>query len=138
MENIYLTKKGCLMNMSTRAKVIDIMTRPENDGLSKKDLAQMCKISLSTLNNYLTTETWQDIRKLRLAVVSETLAKVDQAIFAKAIDGDITAAKLVYSRWDAEQDKIKELAEENNNQTIEQIDDEIKAIKEQISKYTSK
>ena len=137
MENVYLTKAGNMMTMSLRAKIVDVMTNIKNDGLSKKQIAEKCNISLSTLNNYLTTETWQDIRKLRLSIVSEALSKVDQAIFAKAIGGDITAAKLVYSRWDAEQDKIKELNENNNTKTVEQIDDEIESIKEQIKKYTT-
>lgn len=137
MENIYLTKSGGIMNMSTRSKIIEVMTDIKHDGENKKKIAELCNISLSTLNNYLTTQTWQDIRKLRLAIVSETLSKVDQAIFAKAINGDITAAKLVYSRWDAEQDKIKELEQDDNEKTIEQIDNEIETIKEQIKKYTN-
>lgn len=137
MENVYLTKAGNMMTMSLRAKIIDVMTDIKNDGLSKKQIAEKCNISLSTLNNYLTIETWQDIRKLRLSIVSEALSKVDQAIFAKAINGDITAAKLVYSRWDAEQDKIKELEENDNAKTIEQIDNEIESIKDQIKKYTT-
>lgn len=137
MNNIYLTKSGTVMNLQTRSKIINTMTCIENDGLTKKDISQKCKISLTTLNNYLTTETWADIRKLRLAIVTETLAKIDQAIFAKAINGDLAAAKLVYSRWDDSQDKIKQL-DENNNQTksIEQIEDEIKAIKQQIKQHS--
>ena len=137
MNNIYLTKSGTLMNINTRSKIINAMTLVENDGLSKKQIAQKCDISVSTLNNYLTTETWQDIRKLRLSIVTETLSRIDQAIFAKAINGDLAAAKLVYSRWDTEQDKVKDL-EENNDQskTIEQIEDEIKAIKQQIKQHS--
>jgi transcriptional regulator with XRE-family HTH domain len=113
------------------------MTLIENDGLTKKEIAETCKISLTTLNNYLTAETWADIRKLRLAVVTETLAKIDQAIFAKAINGDLAAAKLVYSRWDDSQDKVKQL-DDNNDKTksIEQIEDEIKAIKQQIKQHS--
>lgn len=137
MNNIYLTKSGTVMNIQTRSKIINTMTLIENDGLTKKEIAEACKISLTTLNNYLTAETWADIRKLRLAVVTETLAKIDQAIFAKAINGDLAAAKLVYSRWDDSQDKVKQL-DDNNDKTksIEQIEDEIKAIKQQIKQYS--
>lgn len=137
MNNIYLTKSGTVMNIQTRSKIINTMTLIENDGLTKKEIAEVCKISLTTLNNYLTAETWADIRKLRLAVVTETLAKIDQAIFAKAINGDLAAAKLVYSRWDDSQDKVKQL-DDNNDKTksIEQIEDEIKAIKQQIKQYS--
>jgi len=137
MNNIYLTKSSTLMNINTRSKIINAMTLIDNDGLSKKQIAQKCDISVSTLNNYLTTETWQDIRKLRLSIVTETLSRIDQAIFAKAINGDLAAAKLVYSRWDTEQDKVKELEEGNDqNKTIEQIEDEIKAIKQQIKQHS--
>ena len=137
MNNIYLTKSGTVMNIQTRSKIINTMTLIENDGLTKKEIAEICKISLTTLNNYLTAETWADIRKLRLAVVTETLAKIDQAIFAKAINGDLAAAKLVYSRWDDSQDKVKQL-DDNNDKTksIEQIEDEIKAIKQQIKQHS--
>lgn len=137
MNNIYLTKSGTVMNIQTRSKIINTMTLIENDGLTKKEIAETCKISLTTLNNYLTAETWADIRKLRLAVVTETLAKIDQAIFAKAINGDLAAAKLVYSRWDDSQDKVKQL-DDNNDKTksIEQIEDEIKAIKQQIKQHS--
>ncbi|MCP4355539.1 MAG: winged helix-turn-helix transcriptional regulator [Proteobacteria bacterium] len=138
MDAIYLTKSGNLMNMNTRTKIIKVMTDINNDGLSKKQVAEKCNISLSTLNNYLTTETWQDIRKLRLSIVSETLSRIDQAIFAKAIDGDLAAAKLVYSRWDADQDKLKELKKDEKTRTIEQIDNEIESIKQQIKKYSTK
>ena len=137
MNNIYLTKSGTVMNLQTRSKIINTMTLIENDGLTKKEIAQSCNISVSSLNNYLTAETWADIRKLRLAVVTETLAKIDQAIFAKAINGDLAAAKLVYSRWDDSQDKVKQL-DDNNDKTksIEQIEDEIKAIKQQIKQHS--
>lgn len=138
MANIYLTKSNTMMNLQTRSKIINVMTSIENDGLSKKEIAQSCKISISTLNNYLTADTWADIRKLRLAVVTETLAKIDQAIFAKAINGDLAAAKLVYSRWDTEQDKVKDLEKTNQeSKTIEQIEDEIKQIKQQIKQYSN-
>tara|TARA_Y100001960_G_C14766975_1_gene877554 strand:- start:1633 stop:2046 length:414 start_codon:yes stop_codon:yes gene_type:complete len=136
MDNLYLTKSGTKMNMKTRSKVIEIMTTVENDGLSKKEIADLANISTSTLTNYLTTQTWQDIRKLRLAVVTETLARIDQAIFAKAINGDLAAAKLVYSRWDEQQDKLKDLEDNDQTKTIEQIEDEIKNIKLQIKQHS--
>lgn len=135
MENIYLTKSGSKMSLATRSKIIETMTTVENDGLSKKEIAAIANISLTTLNNYLTAETWADIRKLRLAIVTETLAKIDQAIFKKAINGDLAAAKLVYSRWDEQQDKIEEL-DNDKTKNIEQINDEIKAIKQQIKQYS--
>jgi transcriptional regulator with XRE-family HTH domain len=138
MNNIYLTKSGTIMNLQTRSKIINTMTLIENDGLTKKEIAESCNISVSSLNNYLTAETWADIRKLRLAVVTETLAKIDQAIFAKAINGDLAAAKLVYSRWDDSQDKVKQLEEDNDKtKSIEQIEDEIKAIKQQIKQHSA-
>jgi DNA-binding CsgD family transcriptional regulator len=137
MEKIYLTKSNTMMNLKTRAKIIKVMTSIENDGLSKKQIAEKCNIAISTLNNYLTSDTWADIRKLRLAIVTETLAKIDQAIFAKAINGDLAAAKLVYSRWDTEQDKVQELETSNDKtKTIEQIEDEITQIKQQIKQHT--
>lgn len=130
--SIYLTKSKSIMNNLTRGKIINIMTTVENDGLNQKQIAEKCSISVSTLNNYLTNETWQSIRKLRLAIVTETLAKIDQAIFAKALNGDLAAAKLVYSRWDDQQDNIKELNNNDETKTIEQIDDEIKTVKKHI------
>tara|TARA_Y100001960_G_C14713701_1_gene848428 strand:+ start:234 stop:650 length:417 start_codon:yes stop_codon:yes gene_type:complete len=137
MEKVYLTKSNTMMNLKTRAKIIKVMTSIENDGLSKKQIAEKCNIAISTLNNYLTSDTWTDIRKLRLAIVTETLAKIDQAIFAKAINGDLAAAKLVYSRWDTEQDKVQELETSNDKtKTIEQIEDEITQIKQQIKQHT--
>jgi lambda repressor-like predicted transcriptional regulator len=137
MEKIYLTKSNSIMNLTTRSNIIDIMTTVENDGLTKAQIAQKADISISTLNNYLTTGTWQDIRKLRLAIVSETLSKVDQAIFAKAINGDLAAAKLVYSRWDEQQENIKDLENNDETKSIRQIEDEIKSIKQQIKQYSN-
>lgn len=136
MENLYLTKNNTKMNLKVRSKIIEIMTTVENDGLSKKQIAENTKISVSTLNNYLTSQTWQDIRKLRLSIVTETLAQIDQAIFAKAINGDLAAAKLVYSRWDEQQDKLKELKSNDEIKTIEQIEGEINAIKKQIKQHS--
>lgn len=134
MNKLYLTKSGTKMSLKTRSNIINIMTIVENDGLNQKEIATKANISISTLSNYLTNETWEDIRKLRLSAVSQELVKIDKAILTKAIKGDLASAKFVYSRWDEQQDALENLGDDETK-TMEQIENEIAEIKKQIKQH---
>jgi transcriptional regulator with XRE-family HTH domain len=94
------TKAGARMNSVLKLKIIELLTDPENDGLSQAEIAQKAGVSERTVRNYLIPEVWEDIRQRRIEVMAKSLSMVDRAIFAKAISGDISAAKLIYARWD--------------------------------------
>ena len=95
------TKAGARMNSVLKLKIIELLTDPENDGLSQADIAEKAGVSERTVRNYLTPDVWEEIRQRRIDVMAKSLSMVDRAIFAKAIAGDISAAKLIYARWDA-------------------------------------
>lgn len=132
MQKTKLTKAGAKMNMAIYQRVLDVMTHPENDGASQEKLAQQANVSTRTLRNYLTPETWEDIRKLRLRVVKDALNIVDQAMYAKAIKGDTTAARLIYSRWEDMREAAEDLPTDLPK-TLEEIEQELSNLKHQIN-----
>ncbi len=99
------TMAGARMHAALRAQVIEVMTDPQNDGLSQKELSEKVGVSTRTFYNYLTPEVWEEIRKRRMDIVCQALKEVDQAILDKAKQGDVSAAKLVYSRWQEQQER---------------------------------
>lgn len=125
------TKVGAKMNPKIRNSLIDILSDPEHEGKSQIKIAKLLKVTPKTVQNYLTHETWKEIHERRLEVISISLNLVDRAVFAKAIKGDITAAKLLYNRWD-ELKSYNALQSSNNqeNDTLEA--EEIERLKKDI------
>jgi len=130
-EEAMYTKDGTKMNVEIRNRLIDILINPMNDGFTQQEVADMAKVSLKTVWRYLTPEVWETIRKLRLDVLSRSLAQVDRAIFAKAVQGDLAAAKLIYNRWD----ESKEGVQLNNLETVGDVDEEIRKLRSEIKQY---
>jgi len=130
-EETMYTKDGTKMNLEIRNRLIDILINPMNDGFTQQEVADMAKVSLKTVWRYLTPEVWESIRKLRLDVLSRSLAQVDRAIFAKAVQGDLAAAKLIYNRWD----ESKEGVQLNNLETVGDVDEEIRKLRSEIKQY---
>lgn len=94
------TKTGSSMNPAIRNRLVELLTDPDYDGMTQVALAAEAGIGERTLRNYLTPELWEEVRQLRLQIMFRSLALVDRAIFYKATQGDIHAAKLIYTRWD--------------------------------------
>ncbi|MFT7434154.1 MAG: putative transcriptional regulator [Alphaproteobacteria bacterium] len=67
--------------------MVDILSNPEHEGKTQKEIAVLMNITAKTVQNYLTAHFWQEIHERRLAVISESLTLVDRAVFAKAIKG---------------------------------------------------
>ena len=130
-KQLRLTKAGAKMNENIRQRVVEVMTKPENDGLSQIELAQKADVTARTLRNYLTPELWEEVRKLRLTVVKDALAVVDQAMYAKAIKGDTTAARLLYTRWEEMKNSAEEL-ETELPQTLAELNQELAELQKQI------
>ncbi|MBI1362702.1 MAG: hypothetical protein GC134_01855 [Proteobacteria bacterium] len=125
-----ISKAGSAMNPHTLSCLIEILTTPDNDGMTQAQVAEMAGISERTVRNYLTPEVWEEIRKIRLAVMARSLALVDRALFAKAAGGDVSAAKLIYSRWDEHKEVARKLTPWSEELTA--IDAELKQLQEEI------
>lgn len=123
------TKTGAKMNADLKEKIIQTLCIPEHEGKTQKDIAGIVGISGRTVQNYLTENVWDEIHKRRLEVINQSLKLVDQAVYQKALKGDMTAARILYSRWN--QLKLEETCKQD--QTFgEQDEDEIKRLEKQI------
>ena len=91
----------------------------------------MLNIAVRTVQNYLTIDVWQEVHEMRLEVINKSLTLVDRAVYAKAIKGDMTAAKILYKRWKEvkEQESFKDISI-NNDEDLEEIKRLEKDIKE--------
>lgn len=87
------TKNGYAMDMILRSKIIRVMTDLDNEGISKKEIADKCNISYDSLNNYLTKETWKEIRQKRLQVVLKYISD-------NIKDINVEDAKHIYNVFD--------------------------------------
>lgn len=125
-----LTKTGSKMNRKIKQELITILTNPEYDGLSQKEIAEKVGVCRETVYRYLTAEFWAEVRRLRLEVISKSLAMVDRALFEKAAKGDVQAAKLIYSRWDTEVEQIEKFL---SYEQLERLNEEIADVQKQIT-----
>tara|TARA_R110000868_G_scaffold189695_2_gene433127 strand:- start:172339 stop:172761 length:423 start_codon:yes stop_codon:yes gene_type:complete len=119
------TKTGAMMNTQIKNALIDVLSNPEHEGETQKEIAKLIGVTPKTVQNYLTIDVWQEIHQRRLKVINNSLELVDRAVFAKAIKGDMTAAKLLYTRWDEarqKNDMEKGLITENNEDDIAEIE----------------
>ena len=124
----YFTRSGSKMRNVFRQRLIDFLANPENDAFTLQDIAKEIGAHPCTVSNYLTPETWDEIRRVRQMALSQSLAKVDRAVFAKAANGDISAAKLIYSRWD----EINK-SEQETQLNWDELEHELAAIQQQIA-----
>lgn len=122
------------MKTATRLRILDIMTNPENNGKTQKEIAKLVGVTTRTLQNYLTDQLWQEIHKLRLDVVNRQISLVDKAVYAKAIQGDMTAARLIYGRWKevTTTDQQETDQPEINEEELKEADDEIRRLRAEI------
>lgn len=130
MEKERICKRGYKMDLAIQKRIVAAMTDPMNDGKTQAELCEIIGISKRTLQRYLTDELWEEIQALRLNVMSGALTDIDRAVFVKALAGDLAAAKLIYSRWDAA--RKEEQSKEKGEQTLEELNDEINQLKNQI------
>lgn len=145
-EKVWKTKLGNNMRPHTRRRIVEIMTNPMFDGSSQPVLASIARVSSRTLQNYLTEELWDEIKCKRLEVIHFSLGEVDKVVLQKAINGDISAARLLYARWDKRREEIKraeraeklaqsgEIEGEDIPITLEELDEQIEMIQKEIDK----
>ena len=124
------TKTGYQMNPAIRTRLVEALTDPDHDGATQAQIAAAVGIAVRTLRNYLTPDLWEEVRQLRLEVMYRSLSLVDRAVFAKAMGGDIAAAKLIYSRWDAVR---SQLPTTENITTEAELDAAITTLQERIN-----
>lgn len=128
---VLYTKQGRLMNLSIKDKLVTIMSNPENDGCTQREIAKKAKVCTRTVQNYLIPEVWEEIHQRRLDVIKKSLALVDKAVYEKAVGGDMTAARLLYGRWeDVKRHQALVDLEEENSAELEEIERLEKQIKE--------
>lgn len=129
------SKAGSAMNPAILSCLIDLLTNPDNDGKTQAEIAQLAGICERTVRNYLTPEVWEEIRRIRLAVMARALAIVDRALFAKAANGDVSAAKLIYSRWDENKAVLEDLRPWADE--LRDIDQELTHLQQEIASLES-
>ena len=130
-----LTRAGHKMSRLIRERIIEAMTNPLLDGAKQLEVAQAARVSERTLRNYLTESVWDEIRQRRLEVVHNAVGAVDKAILQRALQGDVQAAKLLYSRWE----KMQALADNEpvkTPATLDELDEEIRRIEKEIRSLT--
>ena len=123
------TKTGARMNTDLKERLIVLLSTPEHEGKTQKQIAHLLNVSTRTVQNYLTKEIWKEVHKRRLEVINHSIRLVDQAVYAKALKGDMTAARILYNRWD----QVKNMEEvKNAHKTYEEDEMEIKRLEKQI------
>lgn len=126
------SRRGYEMNRHLVKCIIDVMTNPMHDGKSITALAKILGIHESTLRSYLTEDVWKIIEGKRLTVVFDQLDRVDSAVYAKAVEGDMAAAKLIYTRW-REQQKDLEDKNKKNEEELDVLDEEVRKLRTEIA-----
>lgn len=121
------TKAGRQMQPVTRMRIVEILSNPHYDEMTQPKLAAHLGIGERTLRDYLTPEVWEDIRKQRMHLMHQSLALVDRAIFNKACQGDIQAAKFIYGRWDVVKDHLPTF------NTPQELDEAIASVEQRIT-----
>lgn len=124
--------KSRIKNAQLPIRIVALMSNPETDGYTQQQLADALDISTSTLRRYLTEDVWKEIQAKRLNVMYDSLENIDQAVFKKAVKGDITAAKLIYSRWEVKRQLEQESPPSLDGKTLEELNDEIYELEQQI------
>lgn len=124
-----LTKTGARMNADLKERLVTLLSTPEHEGKTQKEISLLLNVSTRTVQNYLTKEVWEEVQKRRLEVINNSIRLVDQAVYAKALKGDMTAARILYNRWD----QVKNMEElKNSHKNYEEDEFEIKRLEKQI------
>lgn len=123
------TKTGAKMNQDLKQRIITALCKPEHEGKTQKQLAGIVGVHPRTMQNYLTADVWAEVHQRRLDVINQSLQLVDQAVYMKAIKGDMAAARILYSRWD-QLKNTEELKQTLQNNAEDE--DEIKRLEKQI------
>lgn len=101
-DDVVFTRVGTVARPQILANIYAVMARPDTDGMTLTALAKEIGIDRKTLKNYLTDEVWDEIKRRRIAALAdEEILALDKAIYARALAGDLKAAKLIYERWDS-------------------------------------
>ena len=117
------------MNADLKERLVTLLSTPEHEGKTQKEISLLLNVSTRTVQNYLTKEVWEEVQKRRLEVINNSIRLVDQAVYAKALKGDMTAARILYNRWD----QVKNMEElKNSHKNYEEDEFEIKRLEKQI------
>ncbi len=125
-------RSGCKLKKDTLKKIIDVMTDADYDGMTQKEVAEKVNISVRSLRNYLTDDVWGEIKTLRLDVMQRSLISIDKAIYSKAAEGDVSAAKLIYTRWEKEAESCRLANLKQAPRTLKEINAELKKLREEV------
>lgn len=99
MEERRLTKSGRVMKAMIAERIVEVLANPLNDGKSQLALAKLARVSGRTLREYTTPELRADVAALRQRwLTPHALIDVDRAMLAKAREGNVAAARLIYLR----------------------------------------
>lgn len=128
----FYTRRGHRARIKVRNTIIKIMTNPAYEGMPQSQIAALVGIHVRTLRDYLTEELWDEIKSRRLEVVGTELDIIDKAIYRKAAQGDIQAAKLIYARWDRQRQQQE--TDPTQDMTLEELDAEIKRLQRELDK----
>lgn len=79
-------------------RVMALMGSQEGRFLSVKMVAERLGVDRTSVYRVMTPERWADVEARKAALGGEGLAGVDAAMMAKAQNGDVAAARLVYMR----------------------------------------
>jgi|GEM_PF-2403548 len=136
MTKDWRTATGKKMKSITLDRILTVMARPDTSEWTMQALAQEIGISRNTLRIYLTPEVWSEINKQRLRqLVDSDILALDKALYTRALEGDLAAAKLIYTRWDSAQaaEKIAAQVVDNiDDKDIEQLDKALADLRAEI------
>jgi len=93
-----------------RMRLLDYMADPDNPPLNRSKLAELVlKVNRKTLYKTFTPADLAEIEaeglSLRRARLSTTSAQVDASLVRQALDGDVSAIKLYYQRFEGFSEK---------------------------------
>lgn len=102
------------MGKSVRDKYIQYRTNPDNDDKSDAHFCTSHGVSLDEVREMQKTDETlpEAILKSRRSKYSTRMAKIDEALFRSAEQGDTKSADLLYRRFDGWNPKV---VEETNN-----------------------
>lgn len=92
--------------LQNKVKLIEYLANPNNPPLCRTDLAihVLGYTCLTSMYYHMTPAEFRDIEiealEMRRSAYIDKLAKVDEALFLKAYEGDVAAIKLVYQRFE--------------------------------------
>lgn len=120
-----LNRLGQPMRAAIVQRIIETLANPLHDGKSQLALARLAGVSVRTLRSYSTPALLADVAALRHRwLTPNALLDVDRAMLAKAREGNVAAARLIYARLEHTNLRDGELP------TLDELEEEIRRLKD--------